>query len=152
MQMEVKPIFHYTQVYMCALVCIDSIIICINSLVFLLYRSLPDCYHHPLMINWYNLYVTAGVGFASRQIANLAKPSLVFGIDDQGLITMKSTTTFKTVEIKFRLNEEFDELTADDRQAKVVSRNLRRLNKRQLFIVRYFKKRLVSDCYEAGGW
>lgn len=106
MQMEVKPIFHYTQVYICALVCIDSMIMCIN---------------------WYNLYVTAGVGFASRQIANLAKPSLVFGIDDQGLVTMKSTTTFKTVEIKFRLNEEFDELTADDRQAKVVLRNLRRL-------------------------
>lgn len=32
---------------------------------------------------------------------------------------MKSTTTFKTVEIQFRLDEEFDEITADDRQAKV---------------------------------
>lgn len=49
----------------------------------------------------------------------MAKPSLLFSIDDQGLITMKSTTTFKTVEIKFRLDEEFDEITADDRQAKV---------------------------------
>uniref|UniRef100_A0A4W4FQY0 Cytosolic fatty-acid binding proteins domain-containing protein n=1 Tax=Electrophorus electricus TaxID=8005 RepID=A0A4W4FQY0_ELEEL len=59
-----------------------------------------------------------GVGFASRQMANLAKPSLVFSEGDGGLISMKSTTTFKTVEIKFRLGEEFGEITADDRQAK----------------------------------
>ncbi|KAF7708438.1 fatty acid binding protein 4b [Silurus meridionalis] len=63
-----------------------------------------------------------GIGFASRQIANLAKPSLLFSVDDQGLILMKTTTTFKTVEIKFRLDEEFDELTADDRKAKTVMR------------------------------
>ncbi|XP_053483051.1 fatty acid binding protein 4b [Ictalurus furcatus] len=61
-----------------------------------------------------------GISFASRQIANLAKPSLLFSINDQGLISMKSSTTFKTVEIKFRLDEEFDEITADDRQAKTV--------------------------------
>ncbi|GAA6097844.1 fatty acid binding protein 4b [Tachysurus ichikawai] len=61
-----------------------------------------------------------GIGFASRQIANLAKPSLLFRVDDQGFVSMKSSTTFKTVEIKFRLNEEFDEITADDRQAKTV--------------------------------
>ncbi|KAK3551281.1 hypothetical protein QTP70_013953 [Hemibagrus guttatus] len=61
-----------------------------------------------------------GIGFASRQIANLAKPSLLFSVDDQGLISMKSMTTFKTVEIKFRLDKEFDEITADDRQAKTV--------------------------------
>ncbi|KAK2854998.1 hypothetical protein Q7C36_006867 [Tachysurus vachellii] len=61
-----------------------------------------------------------GIGFASRQIANLAKPSLLFSVDDQGFVSMKSSTTFKTVEIKFRLNEEFDEITADDRQAKTV--------------------------------
>uniref|UniRef100_A0A4W4FTE5 Cytosolic fatty-acid binding proteins domain-containing protein n=1 Tax=Electrophorus electricus TaxID=8005 RepID=A0A4W4FTE5_ELEEL len=47
-----------------------------------------------------------------------AKPSLVFSEGDGGLISMKSTTTFKTVEIKFRLGEEFGEITADDRQAK----------------------------------
>ncbi|XP_066538768.1 fatty acid binding protein 4b [Hoplias malabaricus] len=61
-----------------------------------------------------------GIGFASRQIANMAKPSLIFSVDDQGLTSMKSITTFKTVEIKFRLDEEFDEITADDRQAKTV--------------------------------
>ncbi|KAI4885563.1 hypothetical protein NFI96_016856 [Prochilodus magdalenae] len=63
-----------------------------------------------------------GIGFASRQIANMAKPSLLFSMDDQGVISMKSMTTFKTVEIKFKLDEEFDEITADDRQAKTVMR------------------------------
>ncbi|KAL6489616.1 hypothetical protein MHYP_G00033570 [Metynnis hypsauchen] len=61
-----------------------------------------------------------GIGFASRQIANMAKPSLLFSVDDQGVFSMKSMTTFKTVEIKFKLDEEFDEITADDRQAKTV--------------------------------
>ncbi|XP_076827369.1 fatty acid binding protein 4b [Brachyhypopomus gauderio] len=59
-----------------------------------------------------------GIGFASRQIANIAKPSLLFGVGDQGLISMKSMSTFKTFEIKFKLDEEFDEITADDRHAK----------------------------------
>ncbi|XP_060776512.1 fatty acid-binding protein, liver-like isoform X2 [Neoarius graeffei] len=63
-----------------------------------------------------------GISTASRKIANLAKPILLFSIDDQGLISMKTTTTFKTAEIKFRLDEEFDEHTADDRQAKTVVR------------------------------
>ncbi|XP_022529066.2 fatty acid binding protein 4b [Astyanax mexicanus] len=63
-----------------------------------------------------------GIGFASRQIANMAKPSLLFSVDDQGFISMKSMTTFKTVEIKFKLDEEFDEITADDRQAKTFMR------------------------------
>ncbi|XP_062848628.1 fatty acid binding protein 4b isoform X1 [Trichomycterus rosablanca] len=61
-----------------------------------------------------------GVSFASRQIANMVKPDLLFSTDDQGLISMKSTTTFKTAEITFRLDEEFDETTPDDRQAKTV--------------------------------
>lgn len=65
---------------------------------------------------------------------------------------MKSTTTFKTVEVKFRLDEEFDEVTADDRQAKVESRNLGRLLKTAGFTVYYLNKPLVSDCYETGGW
>ena len=55
----------------------------------------------------------AGIGFASRQIANMAKPSLLFSVDDQGVFSMKSMTTFKTVEIKFKLDEEFDEITGN---------------------------------------
>lgn len=76
-------------------------------------------------VSWWfdSLFVCgfAGINFASRQIANVVKPDVLFNINDQGLISMKSITTFKTVEIKFRLDEEFDEITPDDRQAKVHS-------------------------------
>uniref|UniRef100_A0A671M7F0 Fatty acid-binding protein, adipocyte-like n=1 Tax=Sinocyclocheilus anshuiensis TaxID=1608454 RepID=A0A671M7F0_9TELE len=58
----------------------------------------------------------AGAGFASRQMANLAKPSLSIAVDEQGFISMNAVTTFKTLEIKFKLDEEFDETTADDRK------------------------------------
>ncbi|XP_068591456.1 fatty acid binding protein 4b [Cebidichthys violaceus] len=61
-----------------------------------------------------------GVGFATRQIGNMAKPNLVISVDDAGLISMKSETTFKTTEIKFKLSEEFDETTADGRTTKTI--------------------------------
>ncbi|XP_010865729.1 fatty acid-binding protein, adipocyte [Esox lucius] len=60
-----------------------------------------------------------GVGFATRQMGNMAKPNLLFCIED-GVISMKSQSTFKTTETKFKLNEEFDETTADDRKTKTV--------------------------------
>lgn len=60
-----------------------------------------------------------GVGFATRQMGNMVKPNLVISVDDAGVISMKSESTFKTTEIKFKVNEEFDETTADGRQTKV---------------------------------
>ncbi|XP_044192293.1 fatty acid-binding protein, heart-like [Thunnus albacares] len=61
-----------------------------------------------------------GVGFATRQMGNMVKPNLVISVDDTGFISMKSQSTFKTAEIKFKLNEEFDETTADDRKTKTI--------------------------------
>ncbi|XP_029307206.1 fatty acid binding protein 4b [Cottoperca gobio] len=61
-----------------------------------------------------------GVGFATRQMGNLAKPNLVINVDDAGIISMTSETTFKTTEIKFKLGEEFDETTADGRNTKTI--------------------------------
>lgn len=61
----------------------------------------------------------SGVGFATRQVGNRTKPNLVVCMDDQGLICMKSQSTFKTTEIKFKLNESFEETTADDRKTTV---------------------------------
>ncbi|XP_041101079.1 fatty acid binding protein 4a [Polyodon spathula] len=58
-----------------------------------------------------------GVGFATRQMGNMAKPSLIFSVEN-GILCMKSQSTFKTSEVKFKLGEEFDETTADDRKAK----------------------------------
>ncbi|KAF3691869.1 Fatty acid-binding protein, adipocyte Adipocyte lipid-binding protein [Channa argus] len=60
-----------------------------------------------------------GVSFATRQMGNMVKPKLVISVND-GVISMKSESTFKTTEIKFTLNEEFDETTADGRQTKTV--------------------------------
>ncbi|KAL2080549.1 hypothetical protein ACEWY4_024342 [Coilia grayii] len=61
-----------------------------------------------------------GVGFATRQVGNRTKPNLIVSTDDQGMVTLKTQSTFKTTEIKFKLNEEFDETTADDRKTKTV--------------------------------
>lgn len=65
------------------------------------------------------LLCVAGVGLTTRKMGNIAKPNLVICVDESGFISMKSQTTFKTTEIKFKLNEEFDETTADDRKTKV---------------------------------
>uniref|UniRef100_A0AAY5KNN8 Cytosolic fatty-acid binding proteins domain-containing protein n=1 Tax=Esox lucius TaxID=8010 RepID=A0AAY5KNN8_ESOLU len=61
-----------------------------------------------------------GVGFATRQVGNRTKPSLIINLDDVGMICVKSQSTFKTVEIKFKLNEPFEETTADDRKTMTV--------------------------------
>ncbi|KAF7211125.1 fatty acid binding protein 4a [Nothobranchius furzeri] len=61
-----------------------------------------------------------GVGFATRQVGNRTKPNFVLSVDDQGTICMKSQSTFKTTEVKFKLNEPFEEITADDRKTKTV--------------------------------
>ncbi|KFO80252.1 Fatty acid-binding protein, heart, partial [Cuculus canorus] len=58
-----------------------------------------------------------GVGFATRQVAGLTKPTTI--IEVQGdKITVKTQSTFKNTEISFKLGEEFDETTADDRHVK----------------------------------
>lgn len=62
---------------------------------------------------------SAGVGFATRQVGNRTKPNLVFTVDDQGTVCMRTQSTFKNTEIKFKLNEPFDETTADDRKTRV---------------------------------
>ncbi|XP_055067670.2 fatty acid binding protein 4b [Misgurnus anguillicaudatus] len=59
-----------------------------------------------------------GAGFAFRQIASLAKPNVTFAVDEQGFIFMKAVTSFKTFELKFKLDEEFDEATAGGKKAK----------------------------------
>ncbi|XP_044026651.1 fatty acid binding protein 4a isoform X1 [Siniperca chuatsi] len=61
-----------------------------------------------------------GVGFATRQVGNRTKPNLVVTVDEQGIVCLKSQSTFKTTEIKFKLNEPFEETTADDRKTRTV--------------------------------
>ncbi|CAG11960.1 unnamed protein product, partial [Tetraodon nigroviridis] len=47
-------------------------------------------------------------------------PALVFSVAEDGFISLKAESTFKTTEIKFKLNEEFEETTADGRMTKTV--------------------------------
>ncbi|XP_061843847.1 fatty acid-binding protein, heart-like [Nerophis lumbriciformis] len=61
-----------------------------------------------------------GVGFAIRQVGNQTKPNLSVTVDDKGNDSLKTQSAFKTSEIKFKLNEPFDETTADDRKTKTV--------------------------------
>ncbi|MBZ3883720.1 Fatty acid-binding protein, heart [Sciurus carolinensis] len=58
-----------------------------------------------------------GVGFATRQVASMTKPTTI--IEKNGdTIILKTQSTFKNTEISFQLGVEFDETTADDRKVK----------------------------------
>ncbi|XP_013375168.1 PREDICTED: fatty acid-binding protein, heart [Chinchilla lanigera] len=60
-----------------------------------------------------------GVGFATRQVACMTKPTTV--IEKNGnTIIIKTHSTFKNTEINFDLGVEFDEKTADDRNVKSI--------------------------------
>ncbi|KAM8976409.1 fatty acid-binding protein, heart [Pelodytes ibericus] len=58
-----------------------------------------------------------GVGFATRQIANVTKPTTII-IKDGDQIVLQTQSTFKNTEVHFKISEEFDETTADDRKCK----------------------------------
>uniref|UniRef100_A0A8C0HFK8 Cytosolic fatty-acid binding proteins domain-containing protein n=1 Tax=Chelonoidis abingdonii TaxID=106734 RepID=A0A8C0HFK8_CHEAB len=60
-----------------------------------------------------------GVGFATRKLGSLAKPSVVISTNDD-IITIKTESAFKNTEISFKLGEEFEETTADDRKTKSI--------------------------------
>lgn len=48
----------------------------------------------------------------------MTKPTSIISVEgDQ--VTLKTQSTFKNMEITFKLGEEFDETTADDRKVKV---------------------------------
>uniref|UniRef100_A0A4W5NGT6 Fatty acid binding protein 7, brain, b n=1 Tax=Hucho hucho TaxID=62062 RepID=A0A4W5NGT6_9TELE len=58
-----------------------------------------------------------GVGFATRQVGNVTKPTVVISKEGDKVV-VKTQSTFKNTEISFKLGEEFDEATADDRNCK----------------------------------
>jgi len=58
-----------------------------------------------------------GVGLVMRKMANAASPDVEIS-EAEGTYTLKTITTFKTTEIKFKLGEEFEETTADGRTVK----------------------------------
>uniref|UniRef100_A0A8C5F734 Cellular retinoic acid-binding protein 1 n=1 Tax=Gadus morhua TaxID=8049 RepID=A0A8C5F734_GADMO len=58
-----------------------------------------------------------GVGFATRQVGNVTKPTIVISHEDDKVV-VKTQSTFKNTEVSGKLGEEFDETTADDRNVK----------------------------------
>lgn len=65
-----------------------------------------------------HFFYSTGVGFATRQVGNVTKPTIVISHEDDKVV-IKTLSTFKNTEISFKLGEEFDETTADDRHVKV---------------------------------
>jgi len=69
--------------------------------------------------NNFDDYMSAvGVGMIMAKMASAAKPKVTISVADDGTWTLKTETTFKTTTIHFKLGEEFDETTADDRKMK----------------------------------
>ncbi|XP_015261111.1 PREDICTED: fatty acid-binding protein, adipocyte-like [Gekko japonicus] len=58
-----------------------------------------------------------GVGFATRKMAGVAKPNVVISCNGD-IVTIRTESTFKNTEISFKLGEDFEETTADDRKVK----------------------------------
>uniref|UniRef100_A0A1A8GCP6 Cellular retinoic acid-binding protein 1 n=2 Tax=Nothobranchius korthausae TaxID=1143690 RepID=A0A1A8GCP6_9TELE len=60
-----------------------------------------------------------GVGFATRKVGNLTKPTTIISVDGD-TVTVKTQSAIKNTELSFKLGEEFDETTADDRKVKSI--------------------------------
>ncbi|XP_054461729.1 fatty acid-binding protein, heart [Anoplopoma fimbria] len=58
-----------------------------------------------------------GVGFATRQVGNMTKPTTIISKEGD-VVTLKTQSSIKNTELSFKLDEEFDETTADDRKVK----------------------------------
>lgn len=61
---------------------------------------------------------STGVGFATRKVGGMTKPTTLISVEGD-TVTLKTQSTIKNTEISFKLGEEFDETTADDRKVKV---------------------------------
>ncbi|XP_058434138.1 fatty acid-binding protein, heart-like [Marmota monax] len=69
--------------------------------------------------NFNDYMKSLGVGFATRQVASMTKPTTILEKNgDTITIILKTQSTFKNTEISFHLGKEFDETIADDRKVK----------------------------------
>ncbi|XP_036033636.1 myelin P2 protein isoform X5 [Onychomys torridus] len=60
-----------------------------------------------------------GVGLANRKLGNLAKPNVI--ISKKGdYMTIRTESAFKNTEVSFKLGQEFEETTADNRKTKSI--------------------------------
>ena len=70
--------------------------------------------------NFEDYMKSLGVGFATRQVANMTEPATIIEVNGDTII-VKTQSTFENTEISFKLGVEFDETTADDRKVKSVT-------------------------------
>ena len=60
-----------------------------------------------------------GVGLMTRKLGNKSSPTVTIS-ESGGEYTFKQESLVKTSEFKFKVGEEFDEVTADGRQGKLL--------------------------------
>lgn len=60
-----------------------------------------------------------GVGFLMRKAAGVQSPTVEIKVGEDGQYSIKTVTTFKTSEMKFKLDEEFDDNRLDGVTVKV---------------------------------
>jgi hypothetical protein len=59
-----------------------------------------------------------GIGMATRKMAASTKPNNIISAEPNGVYNIRSESSFKTTDLKFKLGEEFEEHMADGRKAK----------------------------------
>lgn len=62
-----------------------------------------------------------------RKMGAMTKPTTIISLDGDKVV-LKTSSTFKSTEITFKLGEEFDETTADSRKVKVRDIHKKRKN------------------------
>ncbi|KAK2592194.1 hypothetical protein QQS21_010113 [Conoideocrella luteorostrata] len=62
-----------------------------------------------------------GIGWGLRTVAKTQSPSVEFSTAEDGTITFKTMTTFKTDEQKFQLGEEYEETRLDSKIVKTTA-------------------------------
>ncbi|XP_061897375.1 fatty acid-binding protein, brain-like isoform X2 [Entelurus aequoreus] len=65
------------------------------------------------------MLASSGINFATRQVGNVTKPTVVISKDGDKVV-VKTLSTFRNTELSSKLGEEFDEITADDRKVKSI--------------------------------
>ncbi|KAL8181975.1 UNVERIFIED_CONTAM: hypothetical protein K2H54_037650 [Gekko kuhli] len=63
------------------------------------------------------LFPNGGVGLATRKLGSLAKPKVIISMKGD-VVTIRTESAFKNTEIAFKLGQEFEETTADNRKTK----------------------------------
>ena len=63
-----------------------------------------------------------GVNVFTRKVAGSLKPNYVISAEPDNFLNLRTESTFKNSDMKFKLGEEFDETTSDGRKCKSVVR------------------------------